>query len=223
MTSTFSSSATLVIVSIVSAGSSSSTNNAKESSLHDNVFSDQIIVFKGTRLNLHRMVLAASSCYFHDLWAQKNQNSISDAITLDHLPVSAENLNIIFDYFYGSSFKLTDANFYEIFYLSRYFRIQSLQTACANLIERKMKDDARFFFSSIRRSMNIGDSDFLSTIDYVEVLMEEQLDPIATSPTVIQSFLFKINRQALVKWFLQSIAVSIPEQEWSNDDVITMT
>ncbi|KAL0235458.1 hypothetical protein GEMRC1_002040 [Eukaryota sp. GEM-RC1] len=183
------------------------------------LLSDQTIIFHDDRLNVHRVVLASSSTYFRDLWTVGWKDQEDTTLCFNHLPVSSYAFISFFNFFYGLPIALDKDNFYDMFYLSRYFKVVDLQSLCGTLLTQKQSSEPDFLSPSVKSATEHSDCHFLSLLDFSKVLLQSNNDPVVATSTVFQYFLNNLVTPKLLEWYLQSVQLSCLDQNWTSEEL----
>ncbi|KAL0244712.1 hypothetical protein GEMRC1_008794 [Eukaryota sp. GEM-RC1] len=181
---------------------------------------DQTIVFRNTQFHVHRLVLGASSLYFHDLWTGNWKDTAETTIVIEDLPVSTSSFKLLIGFFYGKQLCITSDLYYQLFYLSRYFRVTELERTCAAVIEEKLNNDPGFLSIAVSEALQEGDLHFLSFRDLSKVLLEGDVCPSVTSPEVLEYYAETIASPRLWGWLYDSIVASCNVMNWTPEDLV---
>lgn len=106
--------------------------------LNENKFVDCTLKVGDRCFPCHRLILAACSPYFRDIFFSEDGKVKEDLkeVTLDD--VDPNILDMIIKYLYSAEIELTDGNVQEIFALANRFQIPSVFTACVNYLQKKL-------------------------------------------------------------------------------------
>lgn len=106
--------------------------------LNENKFVDCTLKVGDRCFPCHRLILAACSPYFRNIFFSEDGKVKEDLkeVTLDD--VDPNILNMIIRYLYSAEIELTDGNVQEIFVLANRFQIPSVFTVCVNYLQKKL-------------------------------------------------------------------------------------
>lgn len=106
--------------------------------LNENKFVDCTLKVGDRCFPCHRLILAACSPYFRDIFFSEDGKVKEDLkeVTLDD--VDPNILDMIIKYLYSAEIELTDGNVQEIFALANRFQIPSVFTVCVNYLQKKL-------------------------------------------------------------------------------------
>ena len=110
--------------------------------LKDRFLCDVIIRVNTTTVPAHRVILSASSCFFHDLF--NNVESINQEYDLTNVFSDPKNLDKILIYIYEGYVKINCANIHSLLSLSKFLRISSLTNHCAQFLLSKLRPENVF-------------------------------------------------------------------------------
>ena len=110
--------------------------------LKDRFLCDVIIRVKKTNVPVHRVILSASSCFFHDLF--KNVEAINQVYDLTNVFIDPDNLDKILIYIYKGYVNINIINIRPLLSLSKFLRISSLTNHCAQFLLSKLRPENAF-------------------------------------------------------------------------------
>ena len=80
----------------------------------------------------HRIVLAASSDYFHAMFAHGTKESNQEVIELKNQNISAAALKIVLDSIYGGDLQVNDENKFEVLIAADHLQVTSVVQQCCD-------------------------------------------------------------------------------------------
>ncbi|KAG9335121.1 hypothetical protein JZ751_005684 [Albula glossodonta] len=106
--------------------------------LNQNKFVDCILKVGDRSFPCHRVIMAACSPYFRDLYFSEDGQEVEDKkeFVLDN--VDPVIMDLIIKYLYSADIELTDENVQDIFVVANRFQIPSVFTACVNYLQKKL-------------------------------------------------------------------------------------
>ncbi|XP_066542634.1 kelch-like protein 41a [Hoplias malabaricus] len=107
--------------------------------LKENKFIDCILKVGDRSLPCHRLILAACSPFFRELYFSeegKEKSSSNKEVMLEN--VDPTIMELIVNYLYSAEIDITDENVQDIFALAGRFQIPSVFTACVNYLQKKL-------------------------------------------------------------------------------------
>ncbi|XP_076004952.1 kelch-like protein 41b [Genypterus blacodes] len=106
--------------------------------LNENKFVDCALKVGDRSLPCHRLIMAACSPYFRDIFFTEDGKEVENTreVVLDD--VNASILDMIIQYLYSAEIDLTDDNVQEIIAVSSRFQIPSVFTVCVNYLQNKL-------------------------------------------------------------------------------------
>ena len=110
--------------------------------LKDGFLCDVIIRVKNTTVPVHRVILSASSCFFHDLF--NNVESINQEYDLTNVFIDPDKLDKILIYIYEGYVKINVTNIRNLLSLSNWLGISSLTNHCAQFLLSKLRLENAF-------------------------------------------------------------------------------
>lgn len=106
--------------------------------LNENKFVDCTLKVGDRCFPCHRLILAACSPYFRDIFFSEDGKVKEDLKEVALDDVDPNVLDMIVKYLYSAEIELTDANVQEIFALANRFQIPSVFTVCVNYLQKKL-------------------------------------------------------------------------------------
>ncbi|XP_036424758.1 kelch-like protein 41a [Colossoma macropomum] len=107
--------------------------------LKENKFIDCILKVGDRRLPCHKLIMAACSPYFRELYFSedgKEISSSSEEVVLEN--VDPTIMDMIVNYLYSAEIDITDDNVQDIFAVANRFQIPSVFTVCVNYLQKKL-------------------------------------------------------------------------------------
>ncbi|KAL4656631.1 kelch-like protein 41b [Arapaima gigas] len=106
--------------------------------LHENRLVDCILKVGDRSLPCHRLIMAACSPYFRDLFFSEDGKQAGNSKEVVLEDVDATAMDTIVNYLYSAEMDITDENVQDIFAVANRFQIPSVFTACVNYLQRKL-------------------------------------------------------------------------------------
>ena len=86
----------------------------------------------------HRIVLAASSDYFHAMFARGMKESNQDVIELKDEGISAASLKIVLDSIYSGDLQVNDENVFEVLVAADHLQVTSVVQQCCGYLQTQL-------------------------------------------------------------------------------------
>ncbi|XP_017571023.1 kelch-like protein 41b [Pygocentrus nattereri] len=106
--------------------------------LNENKFVDCTLKVGDRCLPCHRLILAACSPYFREIFFSEDGRVREDLKEVALDDVDPDILDMIIKYLYSADIELTDDNVQEIFAVANRFQIPSVFTVCVNYLQKKL-------------------------------------------------------------------------------------
>ncbi|KPP68432.1 kelch repeat and BTB (POZ) domain containing 10-like [Scleropages formosus] len=106
--------------------------------LHENRLVDCILKVGDRSFPCHRLIMAACSPYFRDLFSSEDGQQVESSKEVVLEDVDATAMDTVVNYLYSAEMDLTDENVQDIFAVANRFQIPSVFTACVNYLQRKL-------------------------------------------------------------------------------------
>uniref|UniRef100_A0A8C7KH07 Kelch-like family member 41a n=1 Tax=Oncorhynchus kisutch TaxID=8019 RepID=A0A8C7KH07_ONCKI len=104
--------------------------------LNENKLIDCILKVGDRSLPCHRLILAACSPYFRELYFSGDAKEMDKEVVLENLDPTIREM--IVNYMYSAEIDITDDNVQDIFSVANRFQIPSVFTVCANFLQKKL-------------------------------------------------------------------------------------
>ena len=105
----------------------------------------------------HRIVLSASSDYFHAMFAHGMKESNQEVIELKDESISAAALKIVLDSIYSGDLQVNDENIFEVLVAADHLQVTSAVQQCCDYLQTQFVDQLRFDVQTFCRVSAIAD------------------------------------------------------------------
>ncbi|KAG7463995.1 hypothetical protein MATL_G00182560 [Megalops atlanticus] len=106
--------------------------------LNENKFVDCTLKVEDRSLPCHRLIMAACSPYFRELFFSDDGKEVegNQEVVLEN--VDPATMEMIVNYLYSAEIDLTDENVQDVFAVANRFQIPSVFTVCVNYLQKKL-------------------------------------------------------------------------------------
>ena len=105
----------------------------------------------------HCIVFAASSDYFHAMFAHGMKESNQEVIELKDESISAAALKIVLDSIYSGDLQVNDENIFEVLVAADHLQVTSVVQQCCDYLQTQFVDQLRFDVQTFCRVSAIAD------------------------------------------------------------------
>ena len=105
----------------------------------------------------HWIVFAASSDYFHAMFAHGMKESNQEVIELKDESISAAALKIVLDSIYSGNLQVNDENIFEVLVAADHLQVTSVVQQCCDYLKTQFVDQLRFDVQTFCRVSAIAD------------------------------------------------------------------
>ena len=98
-------------------------------------FIDVYLKVRGEVFSAHRIVLAASSDYFHAMFAHGMKESNQEVIELKDESISAAALKIVLDSIYSGDLQVNDENIFDVLVAADHLQVTSVVQQCCDYLQ----------------------------------------------------------------------------------------
>ena len=120
-------------------------------------FIDVALKVREELFSAHRIVLAASSDYFHAMFAHGMKESNQEVIELKDESISAAALKIVLDSIYSGDLQVNDENVFEVLVAADHLQVTSVVQQCCDYLQTQFVDQLRFDLQTYCRVSAIAD------------------------------------------------------------------
>ena len=105
----------------------------------------------------HCIVFAASSDYFHAMFAHGMKESNQEVIELKDESISAAALKIVLDSIYSGDLQVNDENVFEVLVAADHLQVTSVVQQCCGYLQTQFVDQLRFDVQTYCRLSTVAD------------------------------------------------------------------
>ncbi|KAJ8416674.1 hypothetical protein AAFF_G00325520, partial [Aldrovandia affinis] len=109
--------------------------------LNENKFVDCTLKVGDRSLPCHRLIMAACSPYFRELFFTEDGKELEQSKEVILENVDPATMDMIISYLYSAEIDLNDDNVQDVFAVANRFQIPSVFTVCVNYLQRKLSPD----------------------------------------------------------------------------------
>ena len=120
-------------------------------------FMDVGLKVGGEIFSAHRIVLAASSDYFHAMFAHGMKESNQEVIELKDESISAAALKIVLDFIYSGDLLVNDETVFDVLVAADHLQVTSVVQQCCEYLQTQFVDQLRFDVQTYCRLSAIAD------------------------------------------------------------------
>ncbi|KAL0248718.1 hypothetical protein GEMRC1_003952 [Eukaryota sp. GEM-RC1] len=183
------------------------------------LFFDQTIIFGERTYQVSKIVLAASSTFFRNLWFLEFKDQNENPSDFSQLPVSVESFSFIIDSFYGVEVNVTVCNCFDMYYLVHYFQVELLITQIESILTENLCDWSwlKKFVIYANENDDIRALKFAGPF-FIKASELSSTDVVALSTQSVNTLVeFCTNRQSM-SWLIQSMVKSIKSSCFDLDE-----
>ena len=107
--------------------------------------------------SVHPIVLAASSDYFHAMFAHGMKELNQEVIELKDENISAAALKIVLDSIYSGNLQVNDENVFEVLVAANHLQVTSAVQQCCDYLQTQFIDQLRFDVQTYCRLSTVAD------------------------------------------------------------------
>ena len=128
-------------------------------------FMDVGLKVGGEIFSAHRIVLAASSDYFHAMFAHGMKESNQEVIELKDESISAAALKIVLDSIYSGDLLVNDETVFDVLVAADHLQVTSAVQQCSEYLQTQFVDQLRFDVQTCCRLSAIADRHGLTDLE----------------------------------------------------------